>query len=322
MSAEPQRWQAPPDRHLAPLRRSLAASESEHPVVVLGTFDGVHTGHRALIHHAVAVARELDRPWLPLAFFPPPKTLLAGQPFLSTETEKLVLLNEAGQAAGLPPAEVVIVPFDDAFAATPALVFVRALARCEPSAIVVGEDFRFGRRRDGTVRDLAAATERLAVLPLVAIGDEVVKSSAIRAALEAGEVERAAAMLGAPYRVIGTVREGDRRGRTIGVPTANVALDPRKALTTGVFVVRVDLPDGSRQGGMANLGSRPSFDDPRAGLEVHVFDWEGDLYGAQIAVHVIARLRGQRRFADLEALRQQLAADAAMARARLAPTAV
>ena len=315
------RYPAPPCARAAPLRHALEAISSERPVLVLGTFDGVHRGHRALIQHAVTVAAALRRPWLPVAFFPPPKTLLAGHPFLSNPAEKHALLCEAGAAAGSLPAEVVIIPFDIDFAATPAERFVAALAQARPSTLVAGEDFRFGRRRDGAVDDLSSACEHLEVLPLVAVGDEVVKSSTIRDALDAGAVERAADLLGAPYRLMGTVVEGDRRGRTIGVPTANVLLDPRKAMPTGVFAVQVDLADGSRHGGMANLGPRPSFAGPAASLEVHLFDWSGDLYGATISVHVIARLRGQRRFADVAALQRQLHDDAQAARARLASAA-
>lgn len=312
------RYPAPPRALAAPLRHALEAVTSERAVLVLGTFDGVHRGHRALIQHAVTVASGLRRPWLPVAFFPPPKTLLANQPFLSSPAEKHALLCEAGEAAGALPAEVVIISFDGDFAAIPAESFVAALARARPSTLVAGADFRFGRGRSGAVDDLGSACEHLEVLPLVAVGDEVVKSSTIRAALDAGAVERAADLLGAPYRVMGTVIAGDRRGRTIGVPTANVLLDPRKAMPTGVYAVQVDLPDGSRHGGMANLGPRPSFDGPAASLEVHVFDWSGDLYGATISVHVIARLRGQQRFADVSALQRQLHDDAQAARARLA----
>ena len=305
----------------APLRRDLTDVTSARPVVALGTFDGVHLGHRALLRRAAEIARELQRPWLPLAFFPPPKTLLTGHPFLSSEAEKHVLLHEAGVASGLAPSEIAILPFDARFAATPAQGFVAALAGLQPSAVVVGEDFRFGSRRTGSARDLVHSGARLEVLPLVAVGHEVVKSSAIRDALALGDVDRATALLGAPYRVIGDVVEGDRRGRTIGVPTANVALDPRKALTTGVFVVEADLPDGSRRGGMANLGPRPSFDDPATSLEVHVFDWSGDLYGRALSVHVLAHLRDQQRFSGLEALLAQLRRDEAAARAWLARAA-
>lgn len=301
-----------------PLRRSLADVASVRPVVALGTFDGVHRGHRALLRRAAEVARELQRPWFPLAFFPPPKTLLTGHPFLSNEIEKHVLLHEAGVASGLAPSEIVILPFDARLAATTAQAFVAALAGLQPSAVVVGEDFRFGSRRGGKPQDLLACGARLEVLPLLAVGADVVKSSVIRNALESGDVERATDLLGAPYRVIGEVVVGNRRGRTIGVPTANVALDPRKALATGVFVVLADLPDGSRRGGMANLGPRPTFDDTTTSFEVHLFDWRGDLYGRPLSVHVLARLRDQQRFLGLESLQAQLRHDEAAARARLA----
>lgn len=302
----------------AALRRALGEVASHRPVVVLGTFDGVHHGHRALIARTVAVAHRLERPWLPVAFFPPPKTLLAGHAFLSDEVEKHELLDEAGRAAGAAPSEIVVLPFDADVAATPAEAFTQQLADLRPSAIVVGEDFRFGRGRSGDAAMLTAACDELDVVPLVAIGDEVVKSSAIRGALEAGDVERAAELLAAPYRIVGEVVSGDRRGRTIGFPTANLELDPRKALPHGVFVVAADLPDGSRHGGMANLGPRPSFAGPSARVEAHLFDLDADLYGQRLRVHVLARLRGQRRFEGLDALRAQLAEDERRARVRLA----
>ena len=300
-----------------PLRRELAAVQSARPVVVLGTFDGVHCGHRALIAHTVEVAQRLRRPWVPVAFFPPPKTLLAGHAFLSSEREKHELLVEAGRDAGAAPAEVVVVAFDADVAATPAEAFAAALAALRPSAVVVGEDFRFGRGRRGGIDMLRATADQLEVLPLVAIGDEVVKSSLVRDALDAGDVERAAELLCAPYRVVGEVVRGDQRGRTIGVPTANLDLDPRKALPEGVFAVTVDLPDGTRRGAMANLGPRPSFAGPSARVEAHLFDVDGDLYGATLRVHLVARLRAQRRFADLAELRAQLSEDARAARVRL-----
>lgn len=290
-------------------------------MIVLGTFDGVHGGHRVLIAHAARVAATLQQPWLPVAFFPPPKTLLSGHPFLSSEREKHALLAEAGREAGAAPAEVVILPFDPDVAATPAEDFASELTALAPSAIVVGEDFRFGRGRRGDTEMLHRCSPRVEVLPLVAIGDEVVKSSAVREALEAGEVERSAALLGAPYRIVGEVVRGDQRGRTIGVPTANLELDPRKALPHGVFAVVVELPDGRRFGGMANLGPRPSFVGPAARLEAHLFDFSGDLYGTTLQVELIARLRGQQRFDGLEALQRQLADDARLARARLAERA-
>jgi riboflavin kinase/FMN adenylyltransferase len=144
-----------------------------------------------------------------------------------------------------------------------------------------------------------------------------VKSSAIRAALASGDVARAAHLLGAPYRVQGPVVEGDRRGRTIGFPTLNVATDARKALPIGVFAVRVDTPLG-RFDGMANVGPRPTFPDGAPALEAHLFDVDLDLYGHEVAVHLLARLRAPQRFDGVEALRAQLERDAETARAALA----
>lgn len=302
---------------MTPWHGALDAVTSERPVVVLGTFDGVHTGHRALLAHAVSVARRSGRPWLPVAFFPPPKTVLAGHPFLSSAEEKHELLVEVGAALGAAPAEVVIVPFTAEVAATPAERFCEALAACAPSTLVVGEDFRFGQGRRGDVALLREAVGPVEVLPLVAIGDEVVKSSAIRDALDEGDVARAGALLGAPYRVIGEVVRGDQRGRQIGVPTVNLDLDPRKALPTGVFAAWVDVPGGGRWPSMANLGPRPSFDGPAARLEAHLLGYTGDLYGAHVRVHLVARLRTQQRFASLGELRAQLALDASAARAAL-----
>ena len=280
-------------------------------VIAIGNFDGVHVGHRALLAHAADLARNAGAPWVVVSFFPPAKVLFGSAPYLSSRDEKHLLIRELG------PDEVVILPFDRAFAATPAESFVEAIAALAPAAIVVGDDFRFGRGRGGTTEDLGRAAPRVEVLRLVAMGGEVVKSSSIRAALEAGDLERANRLLGAPYLVSGTVTQGDRRGRTIGVPTANLATPPDKALPAGVFAVTVEVPGRGRYGAMANVGPRPSFPEQAPGLEAHLFDFDGDLYGQDLTVRLLARLRGGRRFDGLDDLREQLARDAAQARAVL-----
>ena len=277
-------------------------------VIAIGNFDGVHVGHRALLAHAADLARSAGAPWVVVSFFPPAKVLFGSAPYLSSRDEKHLLIRELG------PDEVVILPFDRAFAATPAERFVEAIAALSPSAIVVGDDFRFGRGRGGSTEDLGRAAPRVEVLRLVAIGGEVVKSSSIRAALEAGDLERANRLLGAPYLVSGTVVQGDRRGRTIGVPTANLATPPDKALPAGVFAVTVDVPGRGRYGAMANVGPRPSFPGQAPGLEAHLFDFDGDLYGQDLTVRLLARLRGGRRFDGLDDLREQLVRDALGAR--------
>ncbi|MFN2322490.1 MAG: riboflavin biosynthesis protein RibF [Trueperaceae bacterium] len=293
------------------LRRAVADVAARRAVLALGNFDGVHLGHRALLTLAGTRARSLDAPLVVVSFFPPAKVLFGDARFLASETEKHALLREAGAD------EVAIVPFTRAFATTPPEAFVADLAALAPQLIVVGEDFRFGQGRTGGLDQLRAAADHLEVVPLELVGDEVVKSSAVRAALAAGDVARATHLLGAPYRVQGPVARGDQRGRTIGFPTLNVATDPRKALPIGVFAVRVDTPLG-RYGGMANVGPRPTFPDGAPALEAHLFDVDLDLYGRDVTVHLLTRLRSPQRFDSVAALQEQLERDAAAARVALA----
>lgn len=295
----------------AALHRDLAAIAGRRAVLAIGNFDGVHLGHRALLHRARERAAELAAPLVAVTFFPPAKVLFGDARFLSSEEEKAALLGEAGADA------VVVLPFDRAFAAQPPEAFAARLAAAAPSMIVVGEDFRFGRGRTGGLDLLRGAAPHLEVVVLELAAGEVAKSTAIRDALAAGDVGRAERLLGVPYRVTGPVVAGDRRGRTIGVPTANVATDPRKALPTGVFAVAVDTPAG-RFGGMANVGPRPTFPDAPPALEAHLFDADLDLYDRRVTVHLLAFLRPPRRFAGLDELRVQLALDADAARAAIA----
>ena len=295
----------------APLRRALAEATARRAVLALGNFDGVHLGHRSLLGLAGARARALGAPLVVVSFFPPAKVLFGDAAYLASEAEKHALLSEAGAD------EVVIVPFTRAFAATPPTAFVAELAALAPRMIVVGEDFRFGKERSGGLDLLRGAADHLEVVPLELVGEEIVKSSAVRVALATGDVARAAHLLGAPYRVTGPVARGDQRGRTIGFPTLNVATDARKALPVGVFAVRVDTPLG-RFDGMANVGPRPTFPDGAPSLEAHLFDVDADLYDRTVTVHLLVRLRAPKRFDGIDALRAQLVREAAAARAALA----
>jgi riboflavin kinase / FMN adenylyltransferase len=297
-----------------PLHRSLAEIDPPGAVVALGNFDGVHVGHRALLAHARERAAALDAPLVVVSFFPPAKVLFGGALFLSSETEKHALLAEAGADA------VVVIPFDHAFAATPASAFTAAMTAAAPAIVVVGEDFRFGRDRAGGLDLLRAAVPHLEVVALELSDGVVAKSSAIREALRRGDVEGAERLLGAPYRVAGPVVRGDQRGRTLGFPTANVATDPRKALPIGVFAVAVDARAG-RFGGMANVGPRPTFPDGAPALEAHLFDADIDLYDQEVTVHLLKLLRPPRRFDGIAALTEQLRRDADDARAALAERA-
>lgn len=300
----------PLDDQAVVLHRTLAGLEQRGAVIALGNFDGVHLGHRSLLTRARERADELGVPLAAVSFFPPAKVLFDDARFLSSESEKAALLTEAGAA------EVVIVPFDRAFASTPPEVFAADLAAVRPTVVVVGEDFRFGRERAGGLDLLRATLPHLEVVPLELTAGEVTKSSLIRAALAASDVERAEQMLGLPYRVAGLVVRGDQRGRTIGFPTANVASDPHKALPIGVFAVVVDTPAG-RFDGMANVGPRPTFPNGAPALEAHLFGVDIDLYGRRVTVHLLQHLRPPRRFASLAELQAQLGHDAEAARAAI-----
>ncbi len=290
---------------------SLAELELRGACICIGNFDGVHLGHRALLERMRQVSRDEGVPALVVTFFPPARVVFGGATFLSSAEEKVELL------AHYRPDAVAMLRFDLRFAQTEPAEFVSSLARLEPHSLIVGDDFRFGKDRAGGLAELRAASQRIEAFGLVEHGGEVVKSSAIREHLAAGDVERANALLGRPYFARGAVARGAQRGRTIGFPTANVEVDPRKALPLGVFAVSVLVGD-ERFEGMANVGPRPSFEEEPPALEVHLFDFDADLYGQQIEVGFHAYLRSQRRFSGLDELRQQLAADAVAARAALA----
>ena len=293
------------------IHRSLAAIERRGAVLVLGNFDGVHLGHRALIGAARERADALGCGLIAATFFPPAKVLFAGAQFLSSETEKAQLLAEAGVD------EVVVIPFDPTFAGTPAEHFAQDLAGSQPALVMVGEDFRFGRNRTGGLDLLRHHLPHLEVVPLELVAGEVAKSTAIRTALADADVARAERLLGAPYRVHGLVVQGEQRGRTLGYPTLNLETHPRKLLPPGVFAVWVDTPAG-RFGGMANVGPRPTFPDSVPALEAHLFDVALDLYERQVTVHLLTHLRPPQRFGSLAALQAQLGDDARAARVALA----
>lgn len=280
-------------------------------VVAIGNFDGVHLGHRMLLERMRDLADATARPSIVLTFFPPAKVVFANATFLSSAEEKVDLLR------AYRPDVVVMVPFSRAYARTDKQRFADQLRALAPHAIIVGEDFRFGHNRQGGLDDLAPIPDRLEAFDLRSLHGEVVKSSSIREHLAAGRVERANALLGAPYPARGGVVRGDARGARIGFPTANVNTDERKALPLGVYAVRAATPYGIFDG-MANVGPRPSFPEEAPSLEVHLFDFDGDLYGSEITTTFHAFLRGQRRFEGLDELTAQLAADAEAARRALA----
>ncbi|HET8986253.1 MAG TPA: riboflavin biosynthesis protein RibF [Trueperaceae bacterium] len=306
MSGEPAR-----DTPAPQVVEALAELDLKHAVICIGNFDGVHLGHRALLGRMSEVAASVGAPSVVVTFFPPAKVVFGNATYLSSAEEKLELL------AGFGPTAVVLERFSREYAQTDKAVFVDRLRRMAPHTIIVGEDFRFGHLRQGTLNDLSPIAQRLEAFGLITAGGEVVKSSRVREHLAAGRIDSANALLGAPYPVRGEVITGAQRGRTIGYPTANIATGERKALPGGVFAVTVDTPTG-RFGGMANVGPRPSFPDEPPSLEVHLFDYAGDLYGRTVTTRFRAFLRTQRKFGGLDELTAQLAEDERAARAALA----
>ncbi|HSA57197.1 MAG TPA: bifunctional riboflavin kinase/FAD synthetase [Gemmatimonadaceae bacterium] len=294
--------------------------------VTVGTFDGVHLGHRDVLRRLVERARELDVRSVLLTFDPHPLEIVnppAAPPLLTLGEEKLEVLAESGVDY------VVIMPFTHALASFEAERFVDEilLQRLRMHDLLMGHDHGFGRNRSGnveTLRRLGASRHfNVSVIPPVTTASgQPISSTAIRRAVAGGDLARAAAGLGRSYAVSGRVARGERRGRLLGFPTINVPLpSPRKLLPPeGVYAVRVQTPGGTF-GGMLNLGSRPTFGDDRVALEAHLFEAEGDLYGCRVRIDFVRRLRDTQRFADAQALVAQLERDALTAREALLATA-
>ena len=287
-------------------------------VLAIGNFDGVHLGHAALLGQLTEAARQLRLAPTILTFEPHPREFFApasAPARLTTLREKLELLGEAGVA------QIMICPFNAAFAMLSAEDFIeQVLCRgLRTRQLIVGDDFRFGRGRQGDFALLQAAGKRLdfavTAMPSVVVGDERVSSSGVRRALAEGDMDQAARLLGRPYGMDGQVSHGQKIGRQLGFATANIRVKHNPLPMTGVFAVEVGGLGGQALPGVANLGVRPSVCGTRPLLEVHLFDFDRDIYGAHIAVRFVKKLRDERRFPDLDALKAQIAADAAAARA-------
>ena len=292
----------------------LYVSPTQRPdtetVIAIGSFDGVHLGHQALLARLKERSRHYRVPSVVYTFDPPTRVFLQGVEFLSTLPEKLALMSRYDID------EVIAVPFNAEFAARPVSAFLDDLRTMRPRAIVVGEDFHFGKGRAGGVADLRTVTRDLITLPMHQLGGEDIKSTRIRAYLKEGDVEAAARLLGRHYDAVGVVVQGDRLGRTLGYPTANIRVPHGKALPRGVFAV-VAIGGAGRWHGMANVGERPTVEGQELRFEVHLFDFTGDLYGQELQVKFFHHLRGEQKFDGLDALKAQLADDEARARERL-----
>lgn len=296
-----------------------APPERRPSAVALGVFDGVHLGHRAILGAAVAQARAVSATAVVCTFDPHPLEVL--QPdraplAITTLDERLALIAETGIDVA------VVLPFDKELAAVEPEAFVKdvLVERLSARHVVVGFNHRFGRGARGDAALLRELGERLGfgvevVEPFTVDGVEV-SSTKIRAALRRGDLDAAARMLGRPYTLPGKVVAGAGRGRTLGFPTANVAPDRPVLVAPGVYACTVDVGGVSHRA-VVNVGVRPTFDEHTLAVEAYLLDFSGDLYGQSIRLVFVARVREERRFPSVDALRGQIEADVATARQRL-----
>jgi riboflavin kinase/FMN adenylyltransferase len=288
-------------------------------VVTIGTFDGVHLGHRLILDRMRAVAEEVEGETVIITFDPHPRNIVGRrsdpQPLLTTMPERIALLSAMGID------HLVIVPFTPAFASVDPSDYVRdfLVARFHPNTLIIGYDHRFGRNREGDYHLLESLSDtygfRVREMDAQILQDAAISSTRIREALNMGRPEEAADQLGYAYFFSGLVRHGDKRGRTIGFPTANIKPDdPAKLLPAdGVYAVRVQLSEADGEPftgtGMMNIGKRPTVDGTRHLAEVNIFGFNRDIYGRVLRVEVVARIRNEQKFSGLEALKEQLAHD-------------
>ncbi len=295
----------------------------EGAVVAIGNFDGVHRGHVAVIRRAEELARLLGRPCAVLTFEPHPTDFFRGE---RTVFRLAPLEAKANALRRLGIDGMIVVTFDASLARLTAEEFVAEVLvrRLGVRAVVAGYDFHFGAKRTGTPAYLRKAGERhgFAVDIVERVGgeaddaEEAVSSTATRLALEAGDVERAARLLGHPYSISGEVLHGRKLGRALGYPTANLLPDAACRLRHGIYAVQVEAA-GALRDGVASFGRRPTIDNGAPLLEIHLFDFDGDLYGQAIEAFFIGWIRAEEKFPSLDALKAQIAADARRAKAIL-----
>ena len=289
--------------------------------VAIGAFDGVHRGHQAVIAEARSAADRLGVPLAVVSFDPHPRR------WFQPDAAPFRLMTPAQMARAMAPLGVDrlhLLPFDAAMAAMTDEAFVREVLvnGLGIRHAAVGFDFSYGKGRTGSAESLRRLGETLGfgvtVVDRIDDGDGLkLSSSGVREALKAGDMARAAAILGRPFAIAGEVVHGDKRGRTIGVPTANIRMGDYMRPAYGVYATRTRLPDGRVIDGVANLGVRPMFEIDQPLLEVWLFGFNEDLYGQTVETDLIAFLRGEMAFDGLEALKVQIDADAAAARAVL-----
>ena len=293
-------------------------------VVTIGAFDGIHLGHRQLLRRVVDVARESQRPAIAMSFEPTPKEFF----LRDSPPARLMRFREKYEALAEREIDVFFCPrFDATMRDISAAAFIRQILVHGLNAryLVVGDDFRFARRREGSLDDLLRVAPALELtveqVPSIIVEGIRVSSTAIREALAEGDIALATALLGRPYRMSGRVVRGRRVGRSLGYPTANVDLRRRQSAVRGIYAVRVHGLQEGPVDGVASVGSRPTFDLVKPLLEVHLFDFERDIYGAYIHVDFIEHLRDEEKFESVDELVAQMQRDEENARAALADRA-
>jgi riboflavin kinase/FMN adenylyltransferase len=289
-------------------------THNDESVLTVGTFDGVHRGHQAILTYLRDRAEEKGGPSTLVSFDPHPRAVVHGAdvPLLTTVPERAHILDDLGLD------RFVVIPFSQEFAHRSPRNYVEAVLadRIGLQEITVGYDHRFGQDRAGDVallRELGAEHGfAVDVIPPQEVNHDVVSSSSIRTLLaDEGAVEKAWERLGRPYQLQGTVARGEGRGRTLGFPTANLVLpDARKLVPRhGVYATHVHMPNGQVHGGMMNIGRRPTFDEMNVTVEVHLLNFDGDLYGQCLSVQFLRRLRDEQKFDSADALAAQLSED-------------
>jgi len=293
--------------------------EITHAVITAGTFDGVHVGHRKIISRVNEAAREIGGESVLMTFEPHPRLVLFpddnGLKLLTTLREKIGLLEKTGLQ------HLVIIPFTREFSRLTSLDYVRDILvdKLRVRRLVIGYDHQFGRNREGNIAQLREYAPQfdfdVEEIPAQDIEDVKVSSTKIRHALQSGDIRSANTFLTYPYMLTGTVVHGDKRGRTIGFPTANVSVSDSLKLipANGVYAVYVEA-DNKKREGMLNIGFRPTVDGLHHMIEAHILDYDGDLYGKEIRIWFKDRIRDERKFDGIDALKNQLAHDAVTAK--------
>lgn len=283
-------------------------------VVTTGTFDGVHPGHRSILDRLQKTAREIGGESVLITFYPHPRTVInpdyTDLKLLNTQAEKEALLAETGLN------HLVVIHFTPEFSQITAEAYITDIlvGRIGVKKLVIGYDHRFGRGRGGSFRELQEMAPSLGFeveeIPALEIDGMAVSSSKIRQALLSGEVDRAAEKLGYAYPLTGRVIQGDKLGRTLGFPTANLSCeDPLKLIPcNGIYAVYVDIV-GKRRRGMLHIGPRRTLNDPSHRIEVNILDFSGDLYGQEITLFFVKKLRDEMRFESLADLTNQMESD-------------